>query len=282
MNTLNALQRQNNAPTQAPSEPVADQAPTASTSSPDISPLQTTAGFDCQALIAEEFAHDSNPDVVAARFRMAAVLWREVYSWTRNESADYVKARYKERAEAVADPQRANQRASYQCEMNALAARLMELGVSVAVPSPAKAGPTGKGADARAVTQAQQARMGQVIGASKAEESHSAGRKRKVLPQYSSCLSVVDVHGEPDVKNMYWYAIENTCGETLSAHWCEGKGCGKPTLAADIGPGSKETSWMRAASIADVRFRGTACASQYAGAVVQYDKQRNQCWVWEN
>ncbi|MFK0376379.1 hypothetical protein [Pandoraea sp. NPDC090278] len=281
MNTINALQQQNNAqPTPTPT-PAPSAAPYVNTATPEITPAPTSAGFDCQALIAEEMGRVPKQDIVEARFNIASIEWRDVYQWARSDNADYVRSRYDELAARLADPQFANRRASTQCKMNALAARLNELGASVADPGSvtSRGSVPNAGSDAKAVTQAHRARMRDVVSSSASTQSSGAGRKRKVLPQYASCLRIVDVRSDSDVKNMYWYAVENTCGEALSAHWCEGKGCSKPTQAADIAAGNKEPSWMHAASVLDVRFRGTACMQQYNGKNVQYDKQRNQCWI---
>ncbi|HUH87143.1 MAG TPA: hypothetical protein VL003_03730 [Pusillimonas sp.] len=106
-------------------------------------------------------------------------------------------------------------------------------------------------------------------------------RKKLILPQHSECLRAVDIKQDSTVKTMHWYAIQNTCNLPLTVFWCDGQGCRPLSKAADIPAGGKERSWMDTRRNGALGFKGTACAQNYQGKRVYYDKKENQCWLFE-
>ena len=124
---------------------------------------------------------------------------------------------------------------------------------------------------------------------SRQEKEPGSGKRRLVLPKYSQCLTAVDLRQDSTVTTLYWYAIRNNCSQALQALWCEGASCKPVDKAAEIPPGGKEQSWLdirwlggSARNMRDIRFHGTACQiPKYRPNDVMYDKDRGECWVWE-
>ncbi|AVF40939.1 hypothetical protein AL486_15385 [Pandoraea apista] len=267
MNTLNALskpqpQANDDTPSyQAPAPRPAQQPyPTPAQQKPV---LVTNAGYNCEdslrASLAASYPQSSQADIA----RIARGFWENDY---RDISIGNVPALRKHLSKLnaqLANPALADSRAGDQCLAGAITARLDELGWSP-----------------EAIDRTHKTKFDEITARSSTERDSGNGRKRLVLKQNPGCLKVVDIKRDSTVKNMYWYAIANTCGEVVQAHWCEGKGCHPTDRAAEIGAGDKEESWMQAQTPSDVRFRGTACATAYRGHSVQYDKTRNECWVW--
>lgn len=138
-------------------------------------------------------------------------------------------------------------------------------------------------AEAQALARQYAADFDRTVAASDAERAKAVnnGRKRLVLKQHPKCLRAVDIRRDSDVKTLFYYSIENICGETLVALWCEGSKCKPTSKAATITGGAKEGSWLDTRWSGDVKFNGTACLETYQGRTVYYDKKRNQCWLWD-
>ncbi len=269
MNTLNALSKpqpqpqidddtpsyQAPAPRPAPQvyQPTAQQKPA----------LVTNAGYNCEDSLRAGLAA-SHPQTSPAQVAdIARSFWESDYRDIGIGNPVALRKRLGQLNAQMADPAQASSRAGNQCLAGAITARLDELGWSP-----------------EAIARTHKTKFDEITTQASTARNSGSGRKRLVLKQYPNCLKVVDVKPDSSVKNMYWYDIANTCGEPVQAHWCEGKGCKPTDRAADISAGGKEESWMQAQTPSDVRFRGTACATEYRGQSVLYDKARNECWVW--
>jgi len=272
INTLNALSKPQNAPAQQNDDPTPSyQAPAPRPAAQTYQPaaqqkpaLVTNAGYNCEDSLRASLVA-SRPDMTSARLAdLARSFWETDYRDINIANVPRLRERLHKLNSDMADPAMIDSKQGNQCVAGAIAARLDELGWS-----------------ADAIDRTHQTKFDDITAKSTAalDSNAGAGKKRLVLKQYPSCLKIVDVKLDDTVKNMYWYGIANTCGESVQAHWCEGKGCKPTDRAADIAAGSKEESWMRAQSPSDVRFRGTACATEYKGHGVLYDKARNECWV---
>lgn len=113
-----------------------------------------------------------------------------------------------------------------------------------------------------------------------AQKKGNGPRSKEIVPRLENCLRAVDIRADSTVRGMYWYSIENICAQPVRAFWCEGPGCKKVNLAADIEANGKRQSWMpRAKSASGVKFHGLACPLQSNGRTVYFDNARNQCYV---
>lgn len=257
MNTLNALSKQQNTDSSSGSSYQAPATqPVQQTYRPPVAEkevLVTDAGYNCEDSLREYIARE-NPGFNAEQSAtVARSVWENEYQRIKTDDAAALRKEIARTKTVI--PER--------CLSGALAARLQQLGWSP-----------------QTVETVHKSKFDDIAARSVSEFGNGGGKRRLVLKQYPNCLKVVDVRLDHDVKDMYWYNIANTCGESVQAHWCEGKGCKPTDRAADIRAGGTEESWMAARTRADVRFRGTACALQYQGHDVQYDKTRNECWVW--
>lgn len=272
MNTLNALSKPQSAPAQQNDDPAPSyQAPTPRPAAQQYQPaaqqkqaLVTNAGYNCEDSLRDALVA-SRPDMTRARLTdLARSFWETDYRDINLGNAPRLRERLHKLNSDLADPAQLDSKQANQCVAGAIAARLDELGWS-----------------ADAIDRTHQTKFVEITAKSTAahDDVAGSGKKRLVLKQSPNCLKIVDIKLDDTVKNMYWYGIANTCGETVQAHWCEGKGCNPTDRAADIAAGSKEESWMRAQSPGDVHFRGTACPTEYKGHNVLYDNRRNECWV---
>lgn len=260
INTLNALSSQQNTATpsdtsyEAPAPRRVEPTPTYRAPVATLpQALVTSDGYNCEDSLRSSIAR-AQPNFTSDQSSTAArALWENEYRMINSSYASAL------RSELV----RTNDELSDHCLSGAITARLEALGW----------GP-------QAIAATHKSKFDAIVSRSITERDNGSGKKRLVLKQYPNCLRVNDVRLDHDVKDMYWYNIVNTCGQSVQAHWCEGKGCKPTDRAADIGAGEKEESWMLAHSRSEVRFRGTACATEYQGHDVQYDKNRNECWVW--
>ena len=258
INTLNALSSQQNTatPSDTSYEAPAPQRPEPTYQAPVAAQpeaLVTSNGYNCEDSLRNSISR-TNPNFTPEQSAIAArAYWEKEYRIISSNNARAV------RAELV----RTNDDLADHCLSEALTASLKALGWS-----------------RQTIATDHKSKFDAIVSRSITERDNGSGKKRLVLKQYPNCLRVNDVRVDQDVKDMYWYNIVNTCGQSVQAHWCEGKGCKPTDRAADIGAGEKEESWMVAHSRSEVRFRGTACAIEYRGHDVQYDKNRNECWVW--
>lgn len=106
-------------------------------------------------------------------------------------------------------------------------------------------------------------------------------RKRLVLPTLKSCLEVVNVKQDRDVKTIYWFAIRNRCSQQVQAYWSSDPKVDTPNMAAEIGvEGLSDMTWIDMRGL-PFKVKGTACPVKYAGETVYWDVSHMQCWTWD-